>query len=705
MQLKKLLALLLSAAMALSLLAGCGGESVARSLLALLDGKYANVSVEMDPDLEADLRQAIRTAESENAGDDKAAIRAALETLLGSKVTFRKLGEGQQGDTAFDLIFYAGADPDKAAQSAYSQWNGTFSNLPDDGLYTAALAMVETENGVWMLVKATVEKAGTVDKPDSEPVTLQGIAIAQQPDQIKYKDGEAFDPAGMKITATYSDGSTKTIDGTSTDVTFSPETITDGTTSVTVFYGGKQTAVSVECITLNHITVTLNKTEYTVDEELTSQNISVQAVYSDNATAETIEPDKCSFTLNHDPISLPYKFDTVGDYSLTVTYDNLTSDPVNIHVADQNGYHEDNGNYVVTGIDGLQNLFADTTINAASANITLESPVTLGASWPETITFTGELNGNNHKITMTGTRTQGLFNTIAPKGKVLNVDIEVSGTISNPGDRVGAVAGTNGGEISGCDVTISNGGKIDGGVYSAGGVVGQNYKTISDCTVTTEGNDAISGTGSVGGVVGQNYGGTVTACYSTSAVNGTNADAGGVVGRNDRGGSVTACYSTGDVTGEYSGGVVGNNKDGKVTACYHANGTVSGTSAGGVVGQNHGTVTACYSTGAVSGTGSAGGVVGWNYRGGKVTACYSTGDITGKYIGGVVDYNSGGSVTACYWSGSPDAGIGGGNTSGATKVDGTDVTWQTAYKGMNAQAPNHYKQPENDNPPKLNWEN
>ena len=171
MQLKKLLAMLLSAALALSLLAGCGGESVARSLLALLDGKYANVSVEMDPDLEADLRQAIRTAESENAGDDAAVIRAALETLLGSKVTFRKLGEGQQGDTAFDLIFYAGADPDKAAQAAYSQWNGTFSNLPDDGLYTAALAQVQTENGVWLLVQATVDKAGSRDD-DDEPEDL-----------------------------------------------------------------------------------------------------------------------------------------------------------------------------------------------------------------------------------------------------------------------------------------------------------------------------------------------------------------------------------------------------------------------------------------------------------------------------------------------------------------------------------------------------
>ena len=543
MQIRKWLALLVSAALALSLLAGCGGESVARSLLALLDGKYANVSVEMDPDLEADLRQAIRTAESENAGDDAAAIRAALETLLGSKVTFRKLGEGQQGDTAFDLIFYAGADPDKAAQSAYSQWNGTFSNLPDDGLYTAALAQVQTENGVWLLVQATVEKAGTEDKAEPEPVILQNIAIAQHPTKTKYKDGEAFDPAGMKITATYSDGSTKTIDGTSTDVTFSPETITDGTTSVTVFYGGKQTAVSVECITLNHITVTLNKTEYTVDEELTSQNISVQAVYSDNATAETIEPDKCSFTLNHDPISLPYKFDTVGDYSLTVTYDNLTSDPVNIHVTDQNGYHEDNGTYVVTGIDGLQNLFADTTINAASANITLESPVTLGASWPENITFTGELNGNNHKITMTGTRTQGLFNTIAPKGKVLNVDIEVSGTISNPGDRVGAVAGQNKGTIQNCDVTINSGCTIQTGssrsVAAAGGLVGWNGGTITHCTVTING--SISATGNnvgAGGIAGDNQGKiegnsqvTIGSGGSIRAT-GKDASAGGLVGWN-----------------------------------------------------------------------------------------------------------------------------------------------------------------------------
>ena len=171
MRFKRLLALLLAAALALSLLVGCGSgknQSLSQMLLNLLDGKYPNISIEIDPDLEADLRQAISQAEAENAGDDDAVIRAALEKLVGSTVTFRYLGEGQQGDTAFDLVFYAGTDIDKAAQAAYSQWNIVFDNVPDDGKYGTGLAMVETENGIWMLVKATVEKAGTVEKPDTD---------------------------------------------------------------------------------------------------------------------------------------------------------------------------------------------------------------------------------------------------------------------------------------------------------------------------------------------------------------------------------------------------------------------------------------------------------------------------------------------------------------------------------------------------------
>ena len=131
--------------------------------------------------------------------------------------------------------------------------------------------------------------------------------------------------------------------------------------------------------------------------------------------------------------------------------------------------------------------------------------------------------------------------------------------------------------------------------------------------------------------------------------------------------------------GDIVGSVVGYNY-GTVTACT-ASGNVSGTSRiGGVVGYNNGTVTACYhASGNVSGTSYIGGVVGRNTSG-TVTACYhASGNVSGtSNVGGVVGYNISGTLTACYWSGLPDN-----DNGGATKVDGTTVTWQNAVDAMN----------------------
>ena len=131
--------------------------------------------------------------------------------------------------------------------------------------------------------------------------------------------------------------------------------------------------------------------------------------------------------------------------------------------------------------------------------------------------------------------------------------------------------------------------------------------------------------------------------------------------------------------GDCVGSVVGDNY-GTVTACT-ASGNVSGTSnVGGVVGYNNGTVIACYHTsGNVSGTSNVGGVVGYNISG-TLTACYhASGNVSGtSNVGGVVGYNKSGTLTACYWSGLPDN-----DNGGATKVDGTTVTWQNAVDAMN----------------------
>ena len=134
---------------------------------------------------------------------------------------------------------------------------------------------------------------------------------------------------------------------------------------------------------------------------------------------------------------------------------------------------------------------------------------------------------------------------------------------------------------------------------------------------------------------------------------------GGVVGYNNNG-IVTACTVSGSINGsENVGSVVGNNYLGTVTACYNTSSTVNGSYlVGGVVGQNNkGTVTACYNTsGSVHGKGTVGGVLGNNYNG---------------------------TLTACYWSGLPDN-----DNGGATKVDGTTVTWADAVDAMNTALQN-----------------
>ncbi len=605
---RKLLALLLAAAMAISLLAACGSrqQSAARVLLNLLEGKYQNVSVEMDPDLEADLRQVL----SENENDDEAAIRAALEKVLGSTITFTRLGKGQQGDTAFDLVFYAGSDPDKAAQAAYTQWNPVFSRLPADGKYAAGLALVQTENGCWLLVKATVEKAGTADK--DKPVTLKSLSVTGLT-TTGYEVGDKFDPAVITVSAVYSDGHSEP----------------------------------------------LLSTDYTI-------------------------------TINGSAPGTDYVFKKAGSYTLKITYkgQELTQ---TIEVSNNsNGYYQSaDGSYVVTGSDGLQNLFSEPSIDATKADITLE-PLESGQSYTVTKqltdTFSGKLtsDGGQAKIKLSGGAS--LFGTIASGAEVSYLDITVTEGISvsktdGSDSDAGVVAGQNYGKITGCDVTINNGKSITAdpssgsGAANAGGIVGQNKSggKISDCTVT--GGTIQSGNLSVssdhvfaGGIAGSNDGTIESNCKveDTSVSATTNsadyrACAGGLVGYNTS--TVDGTYSgSGKIaaTGQNitaAGGLVGFNTS-TVTGTYNGSGTVqaygSYTSAGGLVGYNMSTVDGTYSgSGTVQATidpnGSseawAGGLVGYNAD--TVSGTYSgSGTVQAEntafgsaYAGGLVGYN------------------------------------------------------------------
>ena len=177
----------------------------------------------------------------------------------------------------------------------------------------------------------------------------------------------------------------------------------------------------------------------------------------------------------------------------------------------------------------------------------------------------------------------------------------------------------------------------------AGGVAGYSDGTIENCSVS----GSVSGTVYVGGVVGAQWNGSITGCSSSATVKGT-AYVGGVAGQTNGGATLTACYATGNVIIEIA--------------------PKKNIAGGSLVGMNAGSsLLACYATGNVTSTGS------------------STGKV---HIGGFLGNNYT-TMTACYWKNNHEQGIGYNREStGATKVDGSVVTWQKAVDAMNTALQN-----------------
>ena len=381
-----------------------------------------------------------------------------------------------------------------------------------------------------------------------------------------------------------------------------------------------------------------------------------------------IEMKKCEYTENGNAITC-WEANVVPGYTITklmANNDNKERDLsaaitpeagkfYNITLDKDKGYTDDGqGNYTVTSAEGLKNIAK--LVNEQwnlGINITLTADIDLkGIDWTpigkdDNKAYTGTFDGNGKTITgltVTGSyKYAGLFGDIDENGTVKNVVLE--------------------------DVQITS----DNSSGYAGGVAGDSWGTIENCSVS----GSVSGTTFAGGVVGSQWGGSITGCNSSATVKGV-IFAGGIAGETNSGASLTGCYATGDVTVEndgtnnsHAGGVVGYNGGGTLTACY-ATGSVTGSGSGtiyvgGVTGSNNlGTLTACYhAKGTVNGpAGTTGGVAGRNFK-------------------GLMPY--GGIITACFWgSNGQTQGIGEDQvgTGGTTKVDGTDVDWIQAQSVM-----------------------
>ena len=298
---------------------------------------------------------------------------------------------------------------------------------------------------------------------------------------------------------------------------------------------------------------------------------------------------------------------------------------VSLAAAKDLGYTiESNGSYTVTSADGLMNVAKLVNGGKTDINITLDKNIDLTG---KDWTPIGTDYDNSYKGTF-----DGGGHTIT--GLTFTTNDEYAGLFGWL-NRAGTVKNV---VMEGVQITSH---QIYGG--SIGGVVGSGWGTIENCSVS----DSVSGTVYVGGVVGVQIGGSITGCSSSATVKGM-VDVGGVAGQTNSSATLTACYATGNVIIEMD--------------------PKKNIAGGSLVGMNAGSsLLACYATGNVTSTGSS---TGYMHIGGFLGNNYTT-------------------VTAGYWKNNHEQGIGYNREStGATKVDGSVVTWQKAVDAMNTALQN-----------------
>ena len=287
-------------------------------------------------------------------------------------------------------------------------------------------------------------------------------------------------------------------------------------------------------------------------------------------------------------------------------------------------YDSNTNTYTVYNADGLMNVAELVNGGKTDINITLDKNIDLTG---KSWTPIGTDYDNSYKGTF-----DGGGHTIT--GLTFTTNDEYAGLFGWL-NRAGTVKNV---VMEGVQITSN---QIYGG--SIGGVVGSGWGTIENCSVS----GSVSGTVYVGGVVGVQIGGSITGCSSSATVKGT-VDVGGVAGQTNSSATLTACYATGNVIIEMD--------------------PKKNIAGGSLVGMNAGSsLLACYATGNVTSTGSS---TGYMHIGGFLGNNYTT-------------------VTAGYWKNNHEQGIGYNREStGATKVDGSVVTWQKAVDAMNTALQN-----------------
>ena len=144
-------------------------------------------------------------------------------------------------------------------------------------------------------------------------IKLSAIAVTTPPTKTSYLSGERFDPAGMVVTATYSNGAKLAATGYAVEPS---GPLSDGMTSVTIRYTeGGRSVTTTQAVTVIPKLVSIavitppTKTAYRYGEAFSAAGMVVTATYTDGNSAAVT-----GYTTS------PASFTSLGDQSVTVKY-------------------------------------------------------------------------------------------------------------------------------------------------------------------------------------------------------------------------------------------------------------------------------------------------------------------------------------------------------------------------------------------------
>ncbi|MCC8080973.1 MAG: hypothetical protein LIO80_02990 [Lachnospiraceae bacterium] len=453
------------------------------------------------------------------------------------------------------------------------------------------------------------------------PVSLTGIEVTQAPDKISYKTTESFDPSGMVVTATYSDGSTVQV----SDYTWSPtDTLSEDVTQVVISYNdyltvvddvtatvdisvGQQVyTVTFDCADGTYIYVGSGGTGYETitDESGKVTGVNVYDTYSLLFIVRA-ESGYSVDTVTFSPEDVVYTSSVNAD-SVSYTITSVTQDiSVSVNAQEADTYFNGEGSgtaedpYLIQSEDDLRELAnrvnAGRTYYGVSFLLTEDieltgewTPIGTGAYYQTTGSFQGTFDGGNHTVSglsITSNHTEsyngyGLFGKV--NGAVIK-NLAVDGAITNQAS-----------DDSGCKSYY-------------GGIVGVSYGglTLENCTSHVDVTNSYywqsqetAPESYVGGLIGYSYGGTLTVVnsYSDGSLMNRNTSAyyynttknyvggllGGFYNYGDTDSSISNSFTISEVTcssTSWQGAVIGYNGNSygsvSVSDCWYLAGDVS----------------------------------------------------------------------------------------------------------------------------------